>query len=379
MAGQARVKRGRLCLLLFLIVITFSGVTSAHDLEVDTLAIQLDSDSTRFSGQLFLDPELTRPGEAASSIEEERARVLSFVTDHITLYADGSPLQLSLEIRELYEKGGAVPGDSVIYKANLPRKTPTLSVSIRKPLEKLATTVTVDQAPEPTLLVVGSDETQVFQGPAKDSATERHESTPTPSPPILRQIAQYVWIGFVHIVPLGWDHILFVLALTIGTLAFRKAHPYRTLLLELSAFTLAHTSTLALGALRIVEVPGSVVEPLIAFSIAAMAAEHLFLKERLGVRFPLVAFFGLVHGLGFAGALHELGLSGSHFVLFLASFNVGVELGQILIVLAAAVLLSVVARKTSFYDRATNWASIAIAAVGLSVGIWRIVEASSAN
>ena len=136
----------------------------------------------------------------------------------------------------------------------------------------------------------------------------------------------YVGVGFEHIVPLGLDHILFVIGL------FLLSTQMRPLLLQITAFTLAHTVTLALGILGIVNLPGSVVEPLIALSIVYVAVENI-LADRLRPWRPAIVFlFGLLHGLGFAGVLSEFGLAPGQFAVSLISFNIGVELGQLFVV-----------------------------------------------
>ena len=141
--------------------------------------------------------------------------------------------------------------------------------------------------------------------------------------------AQYIPVGFEHIVPLGLDHILFVLGLFfLGTSA-------RVLLWQVSAFTLAHTVTLALGALGWVNVPPSIVEPLIAASICYVALENIFLGHLTRWR-PVVIFgFGLLHGLGFASVLGEFGLPRGQFFPALIGFNVGVEFGQLTVIALA--------------------------------------------
>uniref|UniRef100_UPI0035661A0A HupE/UreJ family protein n=1 Tax=Loktanella salsilacus TaxID=195913 RepID=UPI0035661A0A len=112
----------------------------------------------------------------------------------------------------------------------------------------------------------------------------------------------YVPTGFDHIVSLGVDHILFVLGL------FFLSSALKPLLWQVSAFTLAHTITLALAALGYVTVPASIVEPLIALSIAYVAVENIFLR-RLSPWRPFIIFgFGLLHGLGFASVLAQFGL-----------------------------------------------------------------------
>jgi hydrogenase/urease accessory protein HupE len=143
----------------------------------------------------------------------------------------------------------------------------------------------------------------------------------------------YLPVGFDHIIPKGLDHILFVLGL------FLLSTRMRPLLWQVSAFTLAHTVTLALGALGWVSVPGSIVEPLIAASIVFVAIENVF-SPRLNRWRPVVIFgFGLLHGLGFASVLGEFGLPEDQFLPALIGFNVGVELGQLTVIGLAALML----------------------------------------
>jgi hypothetical protein len=143
----------------------------------------------------------------------------------------------------------------------------------------------------------------------------------------------YIPVGFDHILPKGLDHILFVLGLF-----FLSVH-LRPLIWQVSAFTLAHTVTLALGALGLVTVPGSIVEPLIAASIVYVAVENIFARGLTRWR-PMVIFgFGLLHGLGFASVLGEFGLPEDQFVPALIGFNVGVELGQLTVIALAFILI----------------------------------------
>ena len=143
---------------------------------------------------------------------------------------------------------------------------------------------------------------------------------------------QYIRLGFAHIVPDGLDHILFVLGL------FLLSPRLTTLLWQVTAFTLAHALTLALGALDVVTVSSLVVEPLIAMSIAWVAIENIVVRERatLSIWRPSIVFaFGLLHGLGFASVLDELGLPAGERTLALVSFNAGIELGQLSVIAGA--------------------------------------------
>ena len=128
-------------------------------------------------------------------------------------------------------------------------------------------------------------------------------------------------LGFTHIVPDGLDHVLFVLGL------FLLTGRARSILWQVSAFTAAHSITLGLSLYGVITAPASLVEPMIALSIAYVAIENLFLSELRTWRLALVFAFGLLHGMGFAGALRDLGLPRSEFLTALVTFNLGVEGG----------------------------------------------------
>lgn len=138
---------------------------------------------------------------------------------------------------------------------------------------------------------------------------------------------QYLIEGYKHIIPLGVDHILFILCI------FFLNTRLKPILLQASMFTLAHTITLGLSMYGIIQVPAGIVEPLIALSIALLAVENMFYREVRPHRLITVFIFGLVHGMGFAGALNDLGMPSNAFFTALISFNLGVELGQISIIL----------------------------------------------
>ncbi|OWU84943.1 membrane protein [Oceanicola sp. 22II-s10i] len=175
----------------------------------------------------------------------------------------------------------------------------------------------------------------------------------------LSAFAQYIPVGFDHILPKGLDHILFVLGLF-----FLSPH-LRPLLWQVSAFTAAHTVTLALGALGWVNVPGSVVEPLIAASITFIAIENVFSSNLHRWRPVVVFLFGLLHGLGFASVLGEFGLPDDQFIPALLGFNVGVELGQLTVIAIAFLAVGAWFRHESWYRAAIAVpASVVIGLVG---------------
>ena len=144
--------------------------------------------------------------------------------------------------------------------------------------------------------------------------------------PFTQVAAEYSVLGFEHIVPKGIDHILFVLGL------FLLSVRLRPLLLQVTAFTLAHSITLGLTIYGVISLSPSVVEPLIALSIVIVGIENIFVKELKARRVVIVFLFGLLHGMGFAGVLSGLGLPTSDFVTALVFFNVGVEAGQLSVI-----------------------------------------------
>ena len=172
-------------------------------------------------------------------------------------------------------------------------------------------------------------------------------------------IAEYIGLGFTHILPLGLDHILFVLGIFLLSLHVKP------LLLQVTAFTVAHTITLALSLYGIISVPASIVEPLIALSIVYVAVENIATSELKPWRVYVVFGFGLLHGMGFAGVLTELGLPSNEFVTALISFNVGVELGQLAVIGSAFLAVGVWFRNKPWYrQRIVIPGSLVIAAMG---------------
>ncbi|GHE87137.1 HupE/UreJ family protein [Thalassotalea profundi] len=170
---------------------------------------------------------------------------------------------------------------------------------------------------------------------------------------------EFLYQGYVHIVPKGLDHILFVLAL------FLLARKTSTLLWQISVFTLAHTITLALGIFDIINIPSSFVEPLIALSIAYVAIENIFQQKLTRARLPIIFAFGLLHGLGFASVLLELGLQPQQFITSLIAFNIGVEIGQLSVILVAFSLLCWFYKKDWYQRRIVMPMSIVIALIGV--------------
>jgi HupE / UreJ protein len=174
----------------------------------------------------------------------------------------------------------------------------------------------------------------------------------------------YLKLGYNHILPLGLDHILFVLSL------FLLSPKLKSVLWQATAFTIAHSVTLGLAMYHIVSPPSNIVEPLIALSIMYVAFENIISPRLKPSRIGVVFLFGLVHGLGFAGALGRLGLPGNAYLLSLVMFNAGVELGQLTIILAAYFLLAKwFGNKTYYRQRIVVPISVIIVVVA---GFWTV-------
>lgn len=143
----------------------------------------------------------------------------------------------------------------------------------------------------------------------------------------------YLKLGFTHIVPQGFDHILFVIGLCL------LSNKVKVILWQATAFTIAHSITLAMSMKNIIIAPSAVVEPIIALSILFVAVENLLMTELKAWRIFIVFMFGLIHGMGFASSLNEIGLPRNKFLTSILSFNVGVELGQISVILCVFMLI----------------------------------------
>ena len=182
-----------------------------------------------------------------------------------------------------------------------------------------------------------------------------------------KAFTNYVVVGFEHIIPKGLDHILFVIGL------FLLSMKLRPLIWQITSFTVAHSITLALGILGLVQIPASIVEPLIALSIVYVCIENM-LSDKLHAWRPIIVFsFGLLHGLGFATVLTEIGLSSTHFIAGLVAFNVGIELGQLSVIALCFVAVGAwFSHKDWYRARISIPASAIIAMVGAYWFIERI-------
>jgi uncharacterized membrane protein len=186
--------------------------------------------------------------------------------------------------------------------------------------------------------------------------------------PVQEVVGYYLKLGFEHIIPNGFDHILFVVGLCL------LSTKIKTILWQATAFTIAHSITLALSMKNIVVAPPAIVEPIIALSILFVAVENLLLSELKPWRVLLVFLFGLIHGMGFASSLNEIGLPPGKFYTSILSFNIGVELGQIVVILTMFSFIIIPLRKKILYRKVVVYPlSVFIAIVAAYLTVERLM------
>jgi hypothetical protein len=177
----------------------------------------------------------------------------------------------------------------------------------------------------------------------------------------------YLKLGYLHILPYGFDHILFVTGLCL------LSDKISTILWQATAFTVAHSITLACSMKGLIVAPSAVVEPIIALSILFVALENIMVDKLNPWRILIVFMFGLIHGMGFASALNEIGLPPNKFFLSIFSFNVGVELGQVTVIVTTFALIIIPFHKIKNYKKRVVYPlSIIIASIALYWTIQRV-------
>ena len=182
--------------------------------------------------------------------------------------------------------------------------------------------------------------------------------------PVNDVVWYYFKFGISHIIPYGIDHIFFVASLCLLSTKFT------TILWQATAFTFAHTITLALSMQGIIKLPAEVVEPLIALSIMFVAIENILVSTLKAWRVAIVFMFGLVHGMGFASALNEIGLPRNQFFTSIFSFNAGVEIGQIIVISLVFLLIIIPLGKMPWYQRRVVYPLSAV--IALIAAFWTI-------
>ncbi|MEM7427087.1 MAG: HupE/UreJ family protein [Pseudomonadota bacterium] len=357
--------------LCLVIMLALAGTAHSHEVRPAVADLEIGPDRVEISVRLSLEAllagidlsQITDTNQAPNAAEHDELRKLApalleqrlrdgweTLGDSFILQAGGGRHRLQIDKVQIPDVGDPETArDSVLkLSAALPLDVDgSLEFGWRKENGPLIVRQTG----------VGDD---AYTGYLKDGAL----TPPLPRTGALGQsgwqvFVRYIAVGFEHIIPKGLDHILFVLGL------FFFSFHWRPLLVQITAFTAAHTITLALAVLGYVQLPAHIVEPLIALSIVYVAVENLFAPALRLWRPALVFAFGLLHGLGFASVLMEVGLSATHLAAGLAGFNIGVELGQLAVVGTAILVLAVPFGSWEWYRKAIAVpCSVMIAGIG---------------
>ncbi|MCY1126677.1 HupE/UreJ family protein [Frigidibacter sp. RF13] len=344
----------------------------AHVFEATGAVVYFDEAGQRYSVALYVnieailagvDPEVKDSNDSPKAAEYNRLRAmppedLKKAYDRIsadflagmTFLIDGRPDHPELLSAEFAEVGDLSKVRKTIFtfQGQLPPSARTFAFGWKPEFGKIFLRTMAPRARSPyveTIAVGEMSETIVIADVKTRSAWN--------------MVKDFISIGFTHILPKGLDHILFVVGI------FLLSIKVRPILTQVTSFTVAHTLTLGLGSAGYVNLPTSIVEPLIAASIVYVAVENI-LRPTLSPWRPMVVFgFGLLHGLGFAGILREFGIPKDDFLLGLLSFNVGVELGQLTVITICFLLVGIWFGNKSWYrQRVVIPGSLVVAAVG---------------
>ena len=212
------------------------------------------------------------------------------------------------------------------------------------------------------------DDTLHSGRPTLELAAPASADAPAAPAPVARTRAQvgfeYFKQGIIHIL-IGYDHLLFLFGLVL--IGGKLKH----LLAMVTSFTVAHSVTLALAVTGVWEPSGDVIEPLIALSVAYVGIENFIVKDAQK-RWRITALFGLIHGFGFAGALGDLGVPEDHFIVALGTFNLGVEVGQLMVMAIVLPLLYLAAKQTWWKSHGVRVLSVGVCAMGVFWFVTRV-------
>ena len=347
---RTRPVPGPLLPIAFVLLLLTGTLLRAHDPGLSALDVRVSGATISVSLSIAAaDLRLLVPDGGA----DIRLKLTELARDAVRLSVDGEALPAAVDEVAMDDGAARVRLSVAIgHSRGQPRRLTIASDVPRRvaPGHRQLMTVTLgDRVLSETLLDAQS-------GPA---AIDLEAAVPSAA----RVARRYVELGVRHILS-GYDHLVFLAGLLLA------ARTGRELLFALTAFTVAHSVTLGLVAIAGVQAPASIVEPLIAASIAWIGLENL-LQRRHGARWRVVFGFGLIHGLGFAGALTELGLGSSpgEIALALLSFNAGVEAGQLAVAAAKLPVVWTMRARPLWQARLVPVCSLMIVLAG---GYWLI-------
>ena len=347
--------------LLLLVLLSLALPVRGHELGTTKVNATFHRDAT-YRIDILVDPETLRnrlgilatgarplPAPAADYQKLIEAQAALFLQQVHVRFDDASSVP-RFQYVPLQTRAGAVTA-TIRLEGSIPAGARTFQFRYALPYAPYLLTVVDEAAP-------GPPERHWVEG----EEMSKQFTLGKRSPPLTRSQTAllYLRLGFTHIIPKGLDHILFVLGI------FLLSTSWKSLLTQVTAFTIAHSVTLALTIYGIVSLPSTVVEPAIALSIAYVGFENVVTRTVKPWRIALVFAFGLLHGMGFAGVLGELGIPRSEFVTALIAFNAGVELGQLAVIALAFALVASWSRQKRWYrQRVVIPVSILIGITGL--------------
>ena len=342
------------------LVIFKAGGTYQVDMTCDLDALALGAAPQADSAELAATLRNLAPEELTERVEKLR----DYFERRIRIRFDGRPVAWTVTFPDFgtpLADEAEIPtvlGLTARFEGRVPPSASTFSFRASRSFPPIHLTILhQDRAPSRELVEHGTPSSEHPLTASEEAGPDR-----------LEVAGRYLVLGFWHIVPEGLDHILFVLGLFL-----LSARP-GPLLWQISAFTAAHTLTLALSTYGVFELSPAVVEPLIALSIAYVAVENLFTEDLKPWRPWVVFAFGLLHGLGFAGVLSELGLPRQELTTALIAFNAGVELGQLTVVAAALAVVGWWRDRSWYHRRIVIPASSLIGLVGLYWAVERVAS-----
>ena len=294
-------------------------------------------------------------GFSVQEIEELVIKNKSKFINKIQINNESEIIPLLLNKVETFdETNEEMPRDTILY-LNFELKDSSFTVQFDKEIGPVVIRQFEDLSKESVLF------TSYLQ-PAEKSPLLSQQSRSS----IGKTIIEYLILGIEHIVPKGLDHILFIIGI------FFYAIKFKPLFLQVTMFTLAHSITLILASLNLIFIPAVVVEPLIALSISYVAIENIFQRRLVVPRYVIIFIFGLIHGLGFAFVLGDIGLNTSQLVISLISFNLGVEVAQIAIIILASIIFILPSRQSWYRAFLQIPISVIISLIGLYWFIERV-------
>lgn len=370
--------RSPLALLCFLIGLSGASTSSAHLLNMSEVSVTVDAfDVATVSLRLDLTRELgsddayyTFAQTPGPELRANYADLISQLTAAIALVIDGQSIPLTFNGIELpteaslddFKSPFVWPRTEFRFSAQLLGPSSQMQLTFQKQMtfeEPIALVMrhTTSGLSKSRWLVTGQRSPIFLYADPEHLGSELAELPPELIPNPLTDLPAYLILGFKHILPKGLDHLLFVLGI------FLAARTRRSLIAQISLFTLAHTFTLALATYRVIEPPIQIVEIAIATSILWIGLENIWFRKQGALRYVLIAAFGLLHGMGFASALNGLELSPNNFLISLLSFNLGVELGQLTFIAILFLLLGCARGKSNYQQHIVLPSSLFISAV----------------